>query len=64
MQRERVTLHKKRHAPKHQLTGGYVHAACGTIGRPGKLEGAVGWCEACDLAIRAERDGNKDLMAA
>ncbi len=60
-----LTLHRKRHAVKFKLGGGYVYALCGVIGRPSMLALADGRCAECERqSSRAERDGNRDLMAA
>ena len=60
-----LTLHRQRHVAKHALTGGYVYALCGVIGRPSTLVKATGRCFECERqSVRAERDGNKDLAIA
>lgn len=62
--REWRTLHRKQHAAKHKLDGGYVYAMCGVIGKPNTLVKAMGRCSACELVARIERSGNKDLAVA
>lgn len=59
-----LTMHRQRHVAKHELTGGFVYALCGVIGRPSAPTEASDRCPACDLGLRANRSPNEGLARA